>query len=183
MTRRQLYASAALLLAAATLTTARGPTGAQRPPAPNSPPQYPAQESDIRYTGSVGAALAPGDGFILRLVARATAGHPYDILGVHQGYPGITTEVIGTLPRTVTPGQQVVIDVRYLVTDCTRAPADAGLPFLDVTLRNTRAIQTLSQILGPDYTLELSRNLHATCSSSDIRTRTPDSSAPNSTVR
>ncbi|MDR3032085.1 MAG: Tat pathway signal sequence domain protein, partial [Kitasatospora sp.] len=58
------------------------------------------------------------------------------------------------------------------VTDCSGAPADATLPFLDVTLRNTRAMETVSQILGDAYARDLSAALHSACDGTDYRTPT-----------
>ncbi|GAA0655844.1 hypothetical protein GCM10010193_02840 [Kitasatospora atroaurantiaca] len=170
LTRRQWYALAALLLAGGTLLVARH--AADRPAqAANSPPPYPVQVSGFSYGGQLREAAPGGHEFTLRVLATATGPFPYEIVEAHQSYRGITTTVVGTaLPRTVEPGRQVEFDVVYLVTDCAAAPRDAGLPFLDVTLRNTRAIQTVSQILGDGYARDLSRNLHITCPDSGIRT-------------
>jgi hypothetical protein len=42
-------------------------------------------------------------------------------------------------------------------------PEEAGLPFLDVTLRNTRAMQVQSFILGPRYAQALSSAVRVAC--------------------
>ncbi|WP_190209217.1 hypothetical protein [Kitasatospora indigofera] len=87
------------------------------------------------------------------------------------------------LPIRVTPGQPVEEDVRYVVTERLAAAAEAGLPFLDVTLRNTRAIQAARRDLGPHDALDLARNQRATRPMSDIRTPVTGVSAPDSDVR
>jgi hypothetical protein len=84
---------------------------------------------------------------------------------------------------TVTPERPVLLTVEYRVTDCAGAPPDAGMPFLDVTLRNTRAIQTISQILGPRYARDLSERLHSACPISGYRTGVSAPAATDSHVR
>ncbi|MCX4880074.1 hypothetical protein [Streptomyces sp. NBC_00847] len=55
------------------------------------------------------------------------------------------------------------ITVRITVTDCGGLPLNVNLPFLDVTLRNTHAIQHYSFIFGGSYSHDLSDLLHAAC--------------------
>ncbi|KDN86241.1 hypothetical protein KCH_20580 [Kitasatospora cheerisanensis KCTC 2395] len=62
-------------------------------------------------------------------------------------------------------------------------PADAGLPFLDVTLRNTRAMETASQILGDSYARDLSAALHSTCDIPDNRTPATSPTSSDKPVR
>jgi hypothetical protein len=50
------------------------------------------------------------------------------------------------------------------VTECGKVPRNAGLPFLDVTLRNTSAIEAHSFILGTVYARDLSHALQVACS-------------------
>jgi hypothetical protein len=54
------------------------------------------------------------------------------------------------------------------VTDCGKAPENPGLPFLDVTLRNTRAIEAHSFILGEHYARDLSDALQVACSNDSV---------------
>ncbi|MEU9128643.1 Tat pathway signal sequence domain protein [Kitasatospora sp. NPDC048540] len=186
-TKRQIYAVAALLLAAATLVTVRhaaGPNTAALPEqAANSPPPYPAQIAHFHYAGVRSAATGPGAEFVLLLTVEDEGPGPVDLLALRQGYRGLSAEPLGPVPRRIEAGAVARLEVRFLVTDCAAAPPDAGMPFLDVTLRNTRAIQTASQILGDGYPGDLSRNLHIACPDSDIRTRVPVPPSPNTTVR
>ncbi|MER8182482.1 Tat pathway signal sequence domain protein [Kitasatospora sp. NPDC094015] len=187
LTRRHRYAAAALLLTAAALVTAHqaaAPHGANRPErAANSPPPYPAQITYFRYAGVGSPAAGPGEPFVLLLTVEDQGPGPVDLLALRQGYRGLTAELLGAVPLRIEPGAAARLEVRFLVTDCAAAPPDAGMPVLDVTLRNTRAIQTASQILGDGYPGDLSRNLHIACPDSDIRTRVPVPPSPNTAVR
>ncbi|MFJ1702396.1 Tat pathway signal sequence domain protein [Kitasatospora sp. NPDC088346] len=182
LTRRQKYALATLLLAAATLP-ATGHAGSRPEQAANSPPPYPAQITHFRYAGTGPAAVAGGDGFALRVTVRNDGPGPVELVAVRQSYRGVEVTAPGALPRRLDPGVTAVVEVVFRVTDCAQAPPDAGMPFLDVTLRNTRAIQTLSQILGDAYAGDLSRNLHIACPDSDNRTGMPVPPFPDVVVR
>lgn len=183
LTRRQWFVLAALLLTGGILLLAR--QSADRPAqAANSPPPYPSLVAGFSYRGPLRDAVPGGREFALTVRATDSGTLPYDLVEVRQDYPGITTSMDGTaLPRTVEPGRAADFAVVYRVTDCAAAPRDAAMPFLDVTLRNTRAMQTLSQILGAQYARDLSRNLHITCPDSDIRTHAPVPATPDGPVR
>ncbi|GAA2148091.1 hypothetical protein GCM10009760_39640 [Kitasatospora kazusensis] len=182
-TRRQWYGLAALLLTAGVLLAAREHAGRPAPEA-NSPPPYPSQAAAFSYLGPLRDAVPGGREFTLKVRAAATGRVPYAIVAVRQEYRGISTSLDGTaLPATVGPGRPAELTLVYRVTDCAAAPRDAGMPLLDVTLRNTRAIQTVSQILGADYARDLSRNLHIICPDTDIRTSTPVPAIPDSVIR
>ncbi|WP_354639533.1 Tat pathway signal sequence domain protein [Kitasatospora camelliae] len=180
LTRRQRYAAAALLLLLATASAGR-PGQAPRPEqAANSPPPYPAQITRFSYGGPTEDGAHP---FVLRLTATDEGAAPVEVLGLHQPYPGLLIRTSGPLPVAIPPGGSVELPVVFTVTDCATAPADAELPFIDVTLRNTRAIQTVSQILGSAYARELSRIIHIACPDSGIRTSTSAPPFPDGPVR
>ncbi|MER5641643.1 hypothetical protein ABT095_32465 [Kitasatospora sp. NPDC002227] len=183
LTRRQKWTVAAMLLAVVTLLVLRHVF--DRPAqAANSPPPYPSSVAAFGYLGAQRDAVPGGHDFALKVRATALGEPPYELVSVRQDYAGVTTAVGGTaLPRQVTTAAPVEFTVVYTVTDCAAAPRDAGMPFLDVTLRNTRGLQTLSQILGPTYARDLSRNLHITCPDSAIRTATPVSAVADTGVR
>ncbi|AUG76603.1 hypothetical protein CFP65_1724 [Kitasatospora sp. MMS16-BH015] len=183
LTRRQKYTAAALALALVTLLVARH--ALTRPAqAANSPPPPPSLVAAFSYLGPVHDAVPGGNRFTLAVRATATGDPPFQLVSAQQDYPGILTNVIDPLlPQEVRQGAPVDFTVVYVVTDCAAAPRDAGMPFLDVTLRNTGAIQTLSQILGPGYARDLSRNLHLTCPDSGMRTSTPVSTVADTPVR
>ncbi|MFJ9521521.1 hypothetical protein ACIRPK_25105 [Kitasatospora sp. NPDC101801] len=135
------------------------------------------------YSGPARDAVPGGHDFALRVSFSVSGTQPVDLLELRQGYPGLTVAARRGLPYSVMPGQSAPLDVEYTVVDCAAAPPDAGLPYLDVTLRNVRAIQTLSQILGDRYAADLSRNLHIACPESDIRTSVPKETTPDGSVR
>ncbi|WP_407912568.1 hypothetical protein [Kitasatospora sp. NE20-6] len=137
--------------------------------------------SHLRYAGPAPAAPGSPGTFALRLWAAADS--PYEVVAVRQGYPGLSVSLRGGGPVPVTPGQAVLLTVDYRVTDCSSAPPDAGMPFLDVTLRNTRAMQTVSQILGGRYPLDLSERLHSACPISADRTRVSAEKSSDTRVR
>jgi hypothetical protein len=64
-----------------------------------------------------------------------------------------------------------------------RAPADAGIPFLNVTLRNTGAIRIPGAAPGAHHALHLSTNPRTVRPLSDIRTCTSVVSMPDSDDR
>ncbi|OKI30058.1 hypothetical protein A6A07_22310 [Streptomyces sp. CB03911] len=75
------------------------------------------------------------------------------------------------------------VDVRHVATDRRAASTEAGLPLLDVTLRNTQAIRTARRDLGPHHAFHLAEKQRAAHPLSDIRTQVPGASAPDSYVR
>ncbi|BAJ27850.1 MULTISPECIES: hypothetical protein [Kitasatospora] len=184
LTKRQIWLLASfLLLLVLALTIRRAATYPEQ--AANSPPPqrvqpFPSQSVRVEYGGP---APGPQDGFGLRLTVRNAGPGPVDVLGVSQGYRGLGVSVSGWLPQTVPPGGTISLRVGLRVTDCSGAPADASLPYLDVTLRNTRAMETLSQILGDSYARDLSAALHSVCDGTDNRTPATTSSAPDKPVR
>lgn len=163
LTRRQKRLLASFLplcaLALTALRFANYPEQAANSPPPQSVP-FPSQSTRFTYAGPV--PDQPGV-FSLELAVHNTGPGPVDVLGVRQGYRGLTVLVSGWLPRTVPPGGTVSLRVGLRVADCAGAPADATLPFLDVTLRNTRAIEDHSFILGTRYARHLSEALQVAC--------------------
>ncbi|MFC8721931.1 Tat pathway signal sequence domain protein [Kitasatospora sp. NPDC057198] len=180
--RQQRLVASFLLLCALALTALRVanyPEQAANSPPPQNVP-FPSQSTRFSYAGPV--PDQPGV-FSLELAVHNSGPGPVDVLGVRQGYRGLTVLVSGWLPRTVPPGGTLSLRVGLRVTDCSGAPADATLPFLDVTLRNTRAMETVSQILGADYARDLSAALHSACDDTDKRTPTTSTDAPDKPVR
>jgi hypothetical protein len=180
LTRRQRFVLAGLFAAVVAVLAARHP-GRHPPPAVADPPPLPSQVSHFHYAGQVAVAGGPGGSFALRL--RAEADSPFEVTAVRSNYPGLSVSVAGGLPVAVAAQGAAVLTVDFRVTDCAGAPPDAGMPLLDVTLRNTRAIETVSQILGAGYARDLSENLHAACPNSAQRTPTSATEAPNTPVR
>ncbi|MFF4338726.1 Tat pathway signal sequence domain protein [Kitasatospora sp. NPDC001540] len=183
LSRRQKYLLASFLLLLALALTilriANYPEQAANSPPPQTVP-FPSQAARVTYVGPV--AGGP-EAFALELAVHNTGPGPLDVLEVRQGYRGVTVLVAGWLPRTVPPGGTVSLRVDLRVTDCSGAPADATFPFLDVTLRNTRAIETVSQIPGDAYARDLSAALHSACDITDNRTPTTSATGPDKPVR
>ncbi|MFI0513251.1 hypothetical protein ACH3Y9_19640 [Streptomyces sp. WSLK1-5] len=159
-----LGGTAIALLAAAVLVPRT--LSADRRPAPeHTPVPWPANVTAWRYLGPAGLPEPPG--------SRPTSGRFRFAVDVHGG-PPVTLQVTGAafpglsahaLPAafTVRPGTTRRITVEISVSDCSGLPLNADLPFLDVTLRNARAIQHHSFIFGRAYSRDLFRLLRGAC--------------------
>ncbi|MFJ9602964.1 hypothetical protein [Streptomyces althioticus] len=85
------------------------------------------------------------------------------VLSISQPYAGLSLTSGPATPLQVKGdgSRKIVMTVR--VTECGKVPRNAGLPFLDVTLRNTRAKEAHSYILGARYARDLSTALEVAC--------------------
>jgi hypothetical protein len=165
--RRALVA----VLAAALLLAAGGYLYATRPhvppPAPPVPSQlpFPAQVVDVTFVGP--HAAPPGASpqtFAFEVLLSVDAGPEVTVTRVSQPYAGLSLTTAPRPPFRTAAGAARTIVITMHVTECGTVPENAGLPFLDVTLRNTRAIQEQSFILGPRYARALSQALQVACS-------------------
>ena len=155
-------------LAAVLLMTAGGLLWATRPQehqqtAPQPP--FPSQVVDVEYLGPL--PVPPGTRprtFALEVLLSVDSGPPVTTTRVAQPYAGIFLTSVPRAPFRTKAGSARKIVITMHVTDCGNVPADAGLPFLDVTLRNARAIQVHSFILGSRYAQDLSQALQVACS-------------------
>lgn len=77
--------------------------------------------------------------------------------------PGLHAHATPAPDFTVHVGRPRRITVEITVSDCSDLPLNADLPFLDVTLRNMRAIQRHSFIFGGTFSRDLSELLHTAC--------------------
>jgi hypothetical protein len=100
--------------------------------------------------------------FAVRLSVRS--GPPVTVTRIDQPYDGIsmTSSPVAPFQTKAHSARKIIVTLR--VTDCAKAPRNLALPFLHVTLRNTRAIQAHSFILGTGYAQDLSRALEVACS-------------------
>ncbi|MFF3738410.1 Tat pathway signal sequence domain protein [Streptomyces sp. NPDC002566] len=163
--RRAVLAAAATaaLLTGAGLLYATRPEGPQPPPTP--PPPSPSQVVDIRYVGlRSGQPTARSHSFAFEVLLSVASGPPVTTTRLSQPYAGITLTSAPRTPFRTGPGSARKIVITMRVTECGKVPKDAGLPFLDVTLRNTRAMEDHSYILGPRYARDLSHVLQVACS-------------------
>ena len=153
---------------AAAVFAAGGYLFATRPrrPAPPEPP-YPAQAVEVGFL--TGRGVPPGSpprSFSFTVLLRVRSGPPVTVTRVTQPYAGLSLVTEPRAPFGTKAGASRKITITMHVTDCRSVPKNAGLPFLDVTLRNMRAIQVQSFILGPRYARHLSEAVEAACDGS-----------------
>ncbi|MDT0610793.1 Tat pathway signal sequence domain protein [Streptomyces lancefieldiae] len=139
---------------------------ASRPqPRPALPPPYPSQAVDLVYLDPVaGPRNAPAGSFSFAVTLSVQSGPPVTVTRVAQPYSGLSVTSSPAAPFQTKSHSARKIIVTLRVTECEKAPRNPGLPFLDVTLRNARAIQAHSFILGPRYAQHLSQALQVACS-------------------
>ncbi|WP_149822732.1 Tat pathway signal sequence domain protein [Streptomyces tailanensis] len=139
---------------------------ATRPEPPTPPAQpYPSQVVEVVYLGpgSLSAGAPSGSfGFEMELVVES--GPPVTVERMTQPYAGLALTSDPRPPFRTESGHPRKIVITMSVTECGKVPENAGLPFLDVTLRNVRAIQVHSFILGERYARDLSDALQVACS-------------------
>lgn len=164
--RRAVLAGATVLA----LLTGGGYLYATRPepPAP-LPPPYPSQVVDIDY---LSRATPPGNAapgsFGFEVLIGVESGPPVTVTRIRQPYAGLSVTSTPRTPFRTKAGSSRKIILIMRVTNCGKVPENAGLPFLDVTLRNARAIQVHSFILGTRYAQHLSEALQVACSNSSV---------------
>ncbi|MGW2564067.1 Tat pathway signal sequence domain protein [Streptomyces sp. NPDC001514] len=127
------------------------------------PGPWPAQVVSVSYEGPAPAPRRP-DG-VLRFSVRITvgAGPPVTVENIRQPSAGLRLKASPNPPFTVKAGSVHSVDIVINVDDCGKAPRNAGLAFLDVTLRNARAKQDQSFILGDHYARDLGRAVTDYC--------------------
>ncbi|WP_405887663.1 Tat pathway signal sequence domain protein [Streptomyces sp. NBC_01136] len=166
----QLYArhhrAALTATATAALLAAGGYLFATRPQKPPPPPApYPSQVVDVTYRGpATPPGTAPRGSFSFALELSVQSGPPVTTTRITQPYASVSLTWHPHPPLRTRAGSPRKITITMHVTECAKVPENAGLPFLDVTLRNTRAIQVHSFILGDRYAHDLSQALHVACS-------------------
>lgn len=160
--RRAVLGTAAALV----LLVGGGYLYATRPEPPAAlPPPYPSQVTDLHYLSSEPSPTgAPGRSFSFGVELNVLSGPPVTVTRISQPYAGLAVKSTPMAPFRTTAGTSRKIIVTMHVTQCKRVPWNAGLPFLDVTLRNTRAIEVHSFILGQRYAQHLSEALQVACS-------------------
>ncbi|MEU6510535.1 Tat pathway signal sequence domain protein [Streptomyces sp. NPDC046942] len=160
---------ATLALAAAAIFLGGGgylyATRPQRPAQPPpSPTPFPAQTVEVMYAGGRPTpAGAPPRSFSFAVLLSVESGPPVIVTRVTQPYAGLSLVTDPRTPFRTVEGSVRKITITMHVTECGKVPKDAGLPFLDVTLRNTRAMQIQSFILGTRYAQHLSQALKEAC--------------------
>ncbi|WNZ12396.1 Tat pathway signal sequence domain protein [Streptomyces sp. 11x1] len=157
-------ATAVVVLVGGGYLYATRPTAAPTPrPTPRETP-YPSQAVVVAYLGPVARSEGtPGGRFGFEVELSVRYGPAITVDRMTQPYAGLS---LRTDPRTpfrigTKEARRIVVTMRVL--ECGKAPENAGLPFLDVTLRNTRAIEAHSFILGERYARDLSDALRVAC--------------------
>jgi hypothetical protein len=154
-------ATAAALLAGGGYFYATRP---QKPPSPAAP--YPTQVVAITYLNREAAPRdAPARSFGFEVALSVQSGPPVTVTRISQPYAGLSLTSEPTVPFRTSAGSVRKITITMHVTDCGKAPENAELPFLDVTLRNVRAIEAHSYIPGSRYAHDLSEALRIACGS------------------
>jgi hypothetical protein len=156
------------LTAAVVLLAGGGYLASTRPsrPAPPEPP-YPAQAVEVDFLAE--RPVPPGSpprSFSFAVLLGVRSGPPVTVTRVTQPYAGLSLVTEPRPPFGTKAGASRKITITMHVTECRSVPRNAGLPFLDVTLRNTRAIQEQSFILGTRYAQHLSEAIEVACGNS-----------------
>lgn len=141
----------------------------RRAPESPAPPPWPAQAAAVSYLGPGGADRGASRTFTARIRIAVEMGPPVTVRSFSEEYAGMTLGTAPDAPLTVRQGASVPVELRLRVTDCGKAPRGLAMPFINVTLRNARAIQTQSEILGDRYARDLSAALARMCGSSADR--------------
>ncbi|MFI9616217.1 Tat pathway signal sequence domain protein [Streptomyces sp. NPDC052023] len=162
--RRALLAtvSVTVLAAAGFLLHATGP---EAPPPAEPPP--PSQTVRFTYFGPLPGGR-PVTGFRFTVTVTAHSGPPVTVTRISQPYEGLSLTAIPRPPFRIRAGDPHKIEITMRATDCGKVPRNAGLPFLDVTLRNTRAMEAHSFILGEHYAHDLSHALQVACGNKSL---------------
>ncbi|MFD5076697.1 hypothetical protein [Streptomyces sp. NPDC058371] len=155
-------ALAAGAVAAATAAVLLIPQPPAAAPPDQPPPPRPSAVTDVRYLGIAGTpATEPTGDFLFEVTVRH--GPPVTVDTISTTLTGLRTLTTPDTPFTVRSGTTQRLTVHISVSRCSGLPLDPELPILDVTLRNTDAIQQHSFIFGDPYSRDLSALLHSTC--------------------
>jgi hypothetical protein len=139
------------------------------PPEPSAPTRtlvrmpWPANVTTFRYTGLAATFdSAPASG-LFRFAVTVHSGPPVTLRATGAGPDGLTARISPAQTPTINAGTTLRITVQISVTDCANIPLGADRTFLDVTLRNTRAIQQHRFIFGGAYPDDLSELVNRAC--------------------
>lgn len=144
-----------------------------RPPAP-PPPLHPSQTVSVKYEGDMTRPRAAERTFSFTIGVSQDSGPPVSVRRIAQPSAALSVTAAPHTPFTVKTGSPRTARITMHIRECRNVPRNAGLPFLAVTLRNARAKQTQSFILGSAYAKDLSRALTAACPrNTDVMSKTP----------
>ncbi|MFH8486340.1 Tat pathway signal sequence domain protein [Streptomyces longisporoflavus] len=144
-----------------------------RPPEP-PPPLYPSQTVSVAYRGEMTHPRAGDRTFSFTVDLRQDSGPPVSVRRITQPTTALSVTAAPDTPFTVKTGSPRTARITMHIRECGKVQRNAGLPFLIVTLRNTRAMQIQSFILGSEYAKDLSGALTAACPpNTDVMSKTP----------
>ncbi|MHA5053496.1 Tat pathway signal sequence domain protein [Streptomyces sp. SD15] len=147
-------------------------TRPRQPPAPAPP--YPSQVTDVAYAGKEDPPRnGPRGAFTFAVELTVRSGPPVTVLRIEQPSSSYSLTSDPRPPFRTNAGFPHKITITVHVNECAKVPRNAGFPFLDVTLRNTRAIQVHSFILGELYAQDLSEALQVACGNNSASSPKP----------
>jgi hypothetical protein len=127
--------------------------------------------TDFVYAGVAHRATAASPVGTFRFDISVRSGPPVTVYGIEAGFTGLRARTAPNPSVTVHAGTTRRIELEISVSNCSGLPLNPDLPFLDVTLRNTRAKQDHSFIFDGAYSRDLSQLLHAACDTPRPRAR------------
>ncbi|MET9552724.1 Tat pathway signal sequence domain protein [Streptomyces sp. NPDC006645] len=130
------------------------------PPAP--PPPWPSQVVGFVYAGAAPKSERAG-AFTFDVTISTEPGRRVTVDAVTQPSAALAVSTEPSAPFTVPAGASRDVAVTVYVLDCGEVPRNSGLPFLDITLRNERAVQKQSRILGDGYPEDLGAAIDRAC--------------------
>ncbi|GAA2263076.1 hypothetical protein GCM10010145_42060 [Streptomyces ruber] len=172
--RRAVLAGAA----AAVSLAADGSLHTTREEAPEPLAIAPSQVVRVTYLGAEYLPPpTPTREFSFAVKITAHPGPPVTVTDIPQPYSAISLTTAPRPPFSAEAGSGHRTVITMHVTDCTHVPRNAGLPFLDVTLRNAHVIQNHSFILGERYARDVSRSIGALCANDTESSAKPQDTA------
>ncbi|MFJ3421237.1 MULTISPECIES: hypothetical protein [unclassified Streptomyces] len=136
---------------------------------PTPPVPWPANVTAWRYVGLAQTTDTPTTTGFFRFAVTVDSGPSVAVRVIGAAFDGLSAEAVPEPDFTVHAGSTHRVTVEISVSDCSGLPLNADLAFLDVTLRNTRAIQHHSFIFGSAYSNDLSELLHRACGTTNAR--------------
>jgi hypothetical protein len=149
-----LAVTGALLLLPARSATA--------PPEPALPP-WPVDVTEFSYAGVAHRATTAAPVATFRFDVSVRDGPPVTVFDITAGFTGLRARTLPNASITVHARTTRRIALEVSVSDCSGLPLNPDLPFLDVTLRNMRAIQDHSFIFDGAFSRDLSQLIGTVC--------------------
>ncbi|AYA21395.1 Tat pathway signal sequence domain protein [Streptomyces alfalfae] len=135
-----------------------------RPEPPPEPlPPWPSQSVSVAYAGEMSRPRAGERNLTFAVIFRQGSAPPTTVRRIAQPSAALSVTASPPTPFAVKTGKPRKLIITMHIRECGEVPRNAGLPFLEVTLRNARANEKHSYILGPEYANDLSGALTAAC--------------------